>query len=196
MIAGLILSAGRSSRMGRHKALLPYAGATFLEHIYNTAGRSTLDRLLVVLGHDPQPIIDAVDIPADRITVNEDYDRGMLSSLQTGLREVMPMLPEAVVVFLVDHPRVTVELIDALIAEFRRGAGDIVLPVYDGRRGHPVLFGASLFDELLAAPLDVCARHVVRAHPDRVAELPVDEEGVVRDIDTPDQYHRLGESDD
>ncbi len=191
MIAGLILSAGRSERMGRSKALLPFGGTTFLGHIYNTAKKSSLDRVRIVLGHDPQPVIDKLGLMSDAVVLNEDYDRGMLSSLQEGLKALMPLGPEAVVMLLVDHPRISVALINSLISAYREGRGRIVIPVHGERRGHPVLFASELFEELLAAPLNVGARKVVRAHPELVYELTVEDGGVLDDIDTPGDFERL-----
>jgi molybdenum cofactor cytidylyltransferase len=191
MIAGLILSAGRSERMGRPKALLPYAGTTFLGHIYSAALESSLDEVRIVLGHDPGTIVETLDLPLDAIVLNENYGRGMLSSLQEGLRELLPLEPEAVVMMLVDHPRISFTLLDDLIKAYRHGRGRIVIPVHGGRRGHPVLFASELFDELLAAPLEVGARQVVRANPELVYELPVTEGGILEDIDTPQDFGRL-----
>ena len=196
MIVGVILSAGRSERMGSPKALLAYRGDTFLGHVYRTAVKSSLDQVRVVLGHRPRPIIDALGLPPGEIVLNEGYDRGMLSSLQEGLRALAPDRPEAIVMFLVDHPRVSVALVDNIVAAFRKGRGEIVIPVHDGRRGHPVLFSAALFDELLAAPPDKGARHVVRAHPELVCELPAGTSGVLIDIDTPDDYAQLERDDE
>ncbi len=196
MIAGLILSAGRSERMGRPKALLPYAGTTFLGHIYRAAQDSSLDEVRIVLGHDPGTIVEALNLPTEKIVLNEDYGRGMLSSLQEGLKALLPLNPEAVVMMLVDHPRISSELLDQLIAAYRSGRGRIVIPVHGGRRGHPVLFASELFDKLLAAPLDEGARQVVRSYPELVYELDVTASGVLDDIDSPQDLRRLESKDE
>ncbi len=191
MIAGLILSAGRSERMGRPKALLPFGSTTFLGHLYRAALDSSLGEVRIVLGHEPGTIIDSLGLPPEVVVLNEHYDRGMLSSLQEGLRALMPLKPAAVVLLLVDHPRISSTLIDALIAAFGEGRGRIIIPVHGGRRGHPVLFASELFAELLAAPQSVGARQVVRAHPELVYELPVADAGILEDIDTPEDFGRL-----
>jgi len=192
MIAGLILAAGRSRRMGRPKALLPYGETTFLGQIYRAAGDSMLGTVRVVLGHQPEPIIQALGFAPEVVVINRDYDLGMLSSLQAGIHAIAPLEPEAVVMLLVDHPRISADLIDSLIAAFRGGPGQIVIPAYNGRRGHPVLFGAAVFDDLLDAPLEEGARAVVRGHPELVSEISVDDPGILADIDTPEDYERLG----
>lgn len=98
---------------------------------------------------------------------------------------------EAAVVCLVDHPCVSSRLIQTLIEKFRASGKLIVLPTFQGRRGHPVLFAASLFDELRAAPPDIGARHVVRQRAGDVLEVPTNEEGVLLNINDPAAYEKV-----
>jgi molybdenum cofactor cytidylyltransferase len=139
-----------------------------------------------VLGHHREQIEKQLRLTS--VVHNPDYELGMITSIQTGIRQLSPA-SEAAVLFLVDHPIVSPEVVDALIAESdpRR----IVLPVYEGRRGHPVLFGAEVLAEILALPYSRGANDVVHSKPDRVVEVPVHEPGVLVDIDTPDQFDNL-----
>jgi len=188
-VAAIVLAAGESSRMGRPKPLLPLNGSTFLGHLLDEIKASRVSRTLIVLGHHPEVVLDAMPEIAPVAIVNEDYKLGQLSSLHAGLRELGDA-PEAVVMCLADHPFITRQVIDAILQAHARTHRPIVVPTYGGGRGHPTLFARSLFAELLAAPLDQGARVVVRAHAQEVLELIVDEPGIMADVDTPEQYEQ------
>ena len=191
MIAGIILAAGKSERMGSPKALLPFEGSTFLGHLYALLKKSPLEPVRVVLGAHESRIRMQVELQGGDVVLNPDYEKGMLSSVQAALISLEQAKPEAAILFPVDHPNISPALIDRVIEAYRAGEGEIIIPLKDSRRGHPVLFAASLFDELLSAPLEIGARQVVRNHPDRVYELPTTEPGVLQDIDTPRDYRKL-----
>ena len=177
-IAGIILAAGASSRMGQDKALLRWGGKTFLEHLLAALRNAETDPVRVVLGANADQVQEQFSFGAGEAVLNPDWQKGMLSSLIAGLNS-LPADVEAAAVCLVDHPCVSSTLIRALCENFRTGDKLIAIPTYQGRRGHPVLFSATLFDELRAAPLEVGARHVVRRHADDILELPTEEEGVL-----------------
>ncbi len=190
MLAGIILAAGESSRMGFPKPLLPYRGTTFLGHLLEIL-RGQVRPLMVVLGHEAERVRGAVEIPEDvRVLVNENYRQGQLSSLQTALLSLGPKdEAEGVLVALVDHPAITRELVALLVSAFDNERPEVLIPTFRGRRGHPMIFAGELIPELLQAPLDQGARWVVRRH--QVRELPVEEEGVLLDVDDPETYRRL-----
>lgn len=178
--------------MGSPKALLPYRGTTFLEHLAGLL-HARVSPLLVVLGHEPERIREGVKLPPDaRVLINADYRLGQLSSLQTAIRALEPATVDGLLLAPVDHPCVAGESLDALVRAFQAGQPDVAVPVHSGRRGHPVIFSARLFGELLAAPLDQGARAVVHRHT--VHEVPVDDPGILADIDDPAIYrHLIGE---
>lgn len=185
-MAAIVLAAGESSRMGRPKPLLPLNGDTFLGHLLKEIDASSVSTTLVVLGHHPEVVVAAHPEVEPISVINPNYTLGQLSSLQVGLAGVGDA--DAALLCLADHPFVTTEVIEAVIEAFESTGRPIVVPTYQGRRGHPTLFARSVFDELRAAPLDQGARVVVWAHANEVLEVPTTENGIVADIDTPQQY--------
>jgi molybdenum cofactor cytidylyltransferase len=195
-VAAIVLAAGESSRMGRPKPLLPLGGETFLTHLLGQIEASRATTTTVVLGHRPEVVIEALPQIAPIAVVNPRYSLGQLSSLHVGLDAVGNV--DAVLMFLADHPFISTAVIDTLIATYESSQAPIVVPTYDGRRGHPTLFARSVLSELRAAPLDQGARVVVRAHAGELVEVPTGDPGVIADVDTPEQYAewlaRLGAS--
>lgn len=187
-VAAIVLAAGESRRMGFPKALLPIDGHTFLEHILGAFAASRIAARYVVVGAHRDRILAEVDLSGAGVVFNEQWEQGQLSSLVAGLRALPPDTYDAVMMVLVDHPLIDPAMVDALIGAFEATAAPIVVPVHDGRRGHPVLFAARLVPELLAAPLHQGARAVVRAHADEVLEVPSPASGILADIDTPQLY--------
>jgi molybdenum cofactor cytidylyltransferase len=193
MIAAIVLAAGESRRMGSPKALLPYplpdgSETTFLEHVLSVLERSRAAPVVVVLGHEPSIIESSVTRTGARWVLNERYRDGMLSSLRAGIDALDEGRVEGALVHPVDHPDVTPELVDELIASFERTRAPIVLPSHRGRRGHPVLFSRAVFAEIRRAPEGVGARQVVWDHQDDLLEVEVPEDGIARDVDTPGDY--------
>lgn len=190
MISGILLAAGESRRMGSPKALLAYQGQTFLERICTAFFDAGVEELVVVLGAWEDRLRPALPRhPALRTVVNPHYAQGQLSSLVCGLGALSPD-SAAAVVNLVDHPLVRPETIAALMASFRTDPLPIIIATHQGQRGHPVLFSRRVYAELLAAPLDKGAKTVVRKDPARVRHVPLDDPGIVADIDTPQDYRR------
>ncbi len=184
MIGAIVLTAGASSRMGRAKAQLPAGpnGRSFVDTITETLAAAGVSTVWIVVA----PGISALPRQA---VVNPDPSAGMLSSVQCGLRAFRDN-PDAVFVWPVDHPLVERDTVVAMIDAFQRTGAPIVVPTHAGRRGHPVLFAARVFPELLSADPSHGARAVVHAHDDRL-ELPVADLGVATDIDTPEDYARV-----
>ena len=190
MIVAVVLSAGASSRMGRPKALLPVDGVPFIERIVRALERTEVDRTLVVLGHNAEAMREAIAYLGVDTVVNPDYARGQLSSLHAAIRALDGEPVEAILVHLVDHPFIESRLVDRMIERFRAEEKLIVVPRFNGRRGHPVLFSGKLFPEFLAASLDTGAKPVVRGHPEETLELDTEEAGILVDIDTPEEYRK------
>lgn len=191
MIVAVVLSAGESSRMGRPKALLPIDGRTFIENIVAALKKSSVAKVMVVLGHNADEMIQRIEHLPVEILVNPDYKLGQLSSLQVAVRR-LEREPDCdgMLVHLVDHPYVNTELVQTMIKRYEDTGKLIVVPRYNGKRGHPVIFSRKLFSELLAAPVDQGAKAVVNAHRDDTLEIDTEAEGVTVDIDTPELYRQ------
>jgi molybdenum cofactor cytidylyltransferase len=185
MIAAIILAAGESRRMGSPKALASYHGLTFVEHLLAATRHSRIGITRVVLGAGAEDIRAKLLLKKAQIVMNQEWERGPLSSIHAGLRSLPESDVEAALICPVDHPLITLRLVGAIVAAFDRSKKLIVLPAYLGRRGHPVLFSSQLFPELMSAPMDVGARAVVRAHRDDTEEILTEEEGVVLNLNDP-----------
>jgi len=193
MIAGLILAAGESRRMGRDKALLIYHGQTFLATIIQNLSIAGIEKVTVVLGHHAETIQAAVNLASVRVVVNHDYQRGQTSSLQLGLAAVASDQPDAVILCLVDHPAISAEVIGKLKMDFESTRPLILIPTYKGERGHPVVIGKSLFPELLALPPAEPANTVIRKYRPETLFVEVADRGILIDVDEPRTYERLEE---
>ena len=194
MIVAVVLSAGESSRMGRPKALLPVDGVRFIEKIVTALKSTRVAKIIAVLGHDADEMRPQIgDLPVTMV-VNPNYKQGQLSSLVAAINSIQSSKDSAsvdgILVHLVDHPYINPDLVNLMIDRFHETKKLIVVPRYQGRRGHPVIFSSALFAELLAAPLDQGAKTVVHAHRDETLEIDTEDEGVTIDIDTPEEYRQ------
>jgi len=187
-VEGLVLAAGKSQRMGRPKPLLRVFGQTFLEHIVSEARQSELIGVKIILGHLADIILKSMPQFEADIVINPAYEQGQLSSLIQGLKAIQGHSIDGVMLFLVDHPFVSRNVINKLLQSYSEHDQPVVVPTFRGRRGHPLIFGRELFSELINAPLDRGAVSVVRKHQEDVLSIEVGEEGVLIDIDTPESY--------
>ena len=177
--------------MGHPKALLVYRGETFLHGILEAAYAAGIERRVVVLGGHADRIRKAMDLPDVQVVMTKDVAAGPIGSIRAGINAVLNHPVEGALIWPVDRPHVQVATIQALAAAFLSEGHDIVVPEYQGRRGHPVIFARSVFAELLAAPDSLGARAVVRRDPNRVARVPVDDAAILEDLNTPEDYRDL-----
>jgi molybdenum cofactor cytidylyltransferase len=193
VIPAIVLAAGRSSRMGRAKALLPLEdGDTFLTRIVRTFLDAGVDDVIVVVGHEAEAIATTFaesGLPA-RFVLNADYDRGQLSSLLAGIALADRPGVAATLVTLVDVPLVSAATVRTVIDCYRRTGAPVVRPTSGARHGHPMLIDRALFDALRAADPTTGAKPVVRAHASASGDVATDDEGAFVDIDTGDDYQR------
>jgi molybdenum cofactor cytidylyltransferase len=196
MLAAAILAAGESRRMGQAKALLPYQGLTFVEHLLAATRHPRIGFTRIVLGANAEEIQAKLSVDPATIVVNPAWRTGQLSSLQSAIRSLPPQITEGIVLCPVDHPLVSLKLIAKLVEAFDGGGKAIVIPTYHGRRGHPVIFRATLYEELLRAPIEIGARQVVWAHGKETEEVATEEEGVVLNLNDPEAFRKAlgGES--
>lgn len=189
MLAAVILSGGASRRMGSPKALLSYQGRPFLEHLLEVTNHPKIAVRRVVLGADAEPIAKEIHLSADEIVINDEWEKGQLNSIHAALRSLPPQT-DGIVLLLIDHPLISSALVGELIEAFYSSRKPIVLPVYEGRRGHPLIFSSSLYDDLLRAPLDTGARSVVWAHSEEIQIVQTNEEGCVLNLNDPDTLQK------
>ena len=191
MIAAIILAAGASERMGHPKALLKLRGRTFLETVIDGCEASGVSRCVVVLGPDRDKVLSQVDLGDATVVENPTPVTGPIASIRIGLRELLNHPVEAVLVWHVDRPHIAVSTVTALMDRFREGGASVVIPEFDGVRGHPVVFARAVFEELMHVSDDEGARAVVRADPSRLDVVPVSDSAVTEDVDTPEAYEEL-----
>jgi molybdenum cofactor cytidylyltransferase len=201
MISAILLAAGESRRMGRPKQLLEWQGKALLLHVLENLINSSADEIILVLGHEAEKIRKSLPEFQIKIVINPNYVRGMASSLRQGLLAMDPR-SEAFLVLLADQPGIGPEIINRVIRDFQQAdpKRGISLPVYRGLQGHPVLIGVQYLKEALQLQGDVGARQILMNHPTDILEIEVDQDVVLMDMDTPEEYLKymrlagLGES--
>lgn len=186
MNVAIILAAGESRRMGEPKQLLPFAGKTMLECVLDAFTTPRVDQILVVLGHRAEQIARRICSSGATIVANKMHKRGMFSSVQAGLRAVPPSA-KLVLLGLGDQPRLKRATVDKLVSGF---PGKILIPTFNGRQGHPLLFEARYIPEILALDESLTLKHFLANHPDEITRRVVDDEGVLVDIDDRASYER------
>jgi molybdenum cofactor cytidylyltransferase len=195
VLPGVVLAGGDSTRMGSPKAILPAPGGLpFVSRIVGTLSRAGVTDIVVVTGRHHDAIVDAIArsaVVSPRILRNVDPSRGQLSSLLVAMDAVVTESTDGLLMTLVDVPLVDVETVKTVIAAWRRTRAPIVRPAIGDAHGHPVIFDRALFDEIRSAPLDGGAKFVVRAHESEILNVPVEDEGCLRDIDTPADYDAM-----
>lgn len=191
-LSALVLAAGRSRRMGgENKLLLPFRGRTMVEAAVRTIVEAPVAEVVVVTGHERARVERALAGLPVHLVHNPDYHSGMASSLRAGVAAAAPDAA-GFLIALGDMPLLRTTTLEALCRAF--GAADapaIVLPVIEGKRGHPVIFDCAFRDELLQIDGDGGARSVLHRHRGAVREVEVEDAGIVRDVDTPAAYDAL-----
>ena len=186
-IAGLVLAAGRSTRMGGPNKLLEEINGRALvriatDHVLASGARP----VIVVTGHQRERVERALAGLAVTFVHNPDFAEGLSTSLKAGLG-ALPGENDGALVLLADMPRVDANLIDSLIDAFDPARGAlVVVPTFDGKRGNPVLWSRRFFADLMTLQGDVGARHLIGSHAEAVTELPASGSAVLTDVDTPD----------
>jgi len=191
MMRAIVLAAGESRRMGQPKAGLRVSpgGPTFAAAAVAALHAAGLGEVTVVAGAHPEAVSAAVaGLKGVRVVVHDGWAAGQLSSLRAGLDAVDAPDVDALVVTLVDCPLVRVATVIRLVETWRATRAPIVRPAINDRHGHPVVFDRAVFDDLRTAPLEVGAKAVIARWREALVNVPVDDPGVLADIDTPADY--------
>lgn len=189
MISAILLAAGESKRMGKLKQLMPLGEESILEHSLDNLLSSRVGEVILVLGSEAETVRKKVAARPVRITVNPDYRQGMSTSIARGLGSVSDSAG-AVMLALADQPFIDSRVINRLIDEFDTHNKGIVVPVYQGRIGHPIIFAIKYRGELLGLSGDTGGKEIIDRHPDDVLEVSVDSEDIHIDIDDMVSYER------
>jgi molybdenum cofactor cytidylyltransferase len=191
MLSGLILAAGESKRMeGRPKALLLIDGESFLGRIINRMSNADIGELVVVLGADHERIEAEVNMRGARTVINRNWKQGQFSSLRTGINS-LSIFSEGVLFTLVDHPLVRTSTYVELAERWKENRERVVVPSYEGRKGHPTIFPRRLYRHILEDEYPLGARSIIKNEGSSVLFVRVDDPGVIQDIDTVEDYRRL-----
>ena len=189
-ISGLILGAGASTRLGPPKQLLPYRGSTMLGWVVAQAEQALrLDEVIVVLGRAADEICERVNFGAAKVVENLVFSEGCSSSYRAGLAAI-DSHAEAIMIILGDQPGITPETIDTLADEWHHTEAPIALCSYQGRKGHPMIFAESMFDQLEKLHGDEAAWKLVDLNSDRVHEVALNVP-FPDDINTIEDFERI-----
>ena len=190
-VSAVILAAGTSSRMGQAKQLLALGESTVLAHTLAHVRAAALHEIILVLGASAESIRRRLPSPHElKIVVNPDYQQGIASSLRTGLTAVDPS-SDAALIILGDQPFLRPQTLDRIVDEYRRSQAQIVIPMYQGQRGNPVLLDRSVFAEVMTLEGDVGSRAIFANHLDGIVNVEVEDKGILLDLDEPADYERL-----
>ncbi len=192
-IAALVLAAGLSARMATPKPLQSLGGKPLLAHVLDALRGSGVWETIVVLGAEADRIRREIPLLGERPIFHPDFREGMSSSIRAGMLAASPGA-DAFLIVLGDQPLVMASTIRALAARHGSAATKILVPTYRGVRGNPVLLPRSLAAEIASIRGDVGCREVVRRHPEATEEVPVDDPGVLLDVDTPEDLRRIQEA--
>lgn len=203
-LAGIVLAAGAARRFGRPKQLErwpPLGGPTLVERAVGLTVAATAGPVLVVVGNRREAVEEALAGPVNsgrvRPVFNPRWEEGQGFSVAAGVKAASGLVPpvEGVLIMLTDQPRLKVETLAALLERFaglgEAGREKILFPVFEGKRGNPVIFGRTFFEELTRLEGDVGGRAVVRKYPQAIIEVAVTDPAIHEDVDTPEELARL-----
>jgi molybdenum cofactor cytidylyltransferase len=193
VVVGILLAAGRSARFGSTKQLARWDGEALVHRIAREARASTLAGLVVVLGHDAEDVSRTIADLDVQVTFNADYAAGQSTSIRRGL-DALPPEASAAMFITCDQPLLSTAVIDRLLAAFREGGADAVVPAVHGSRRSPVIFAKALFADLRALRGDTGGRGVLLEHAATVREVAFPDGAPFQDVDTPDAFLALRET--
>jgi molybdenum cofactor cytidylyltransferase len=193
MLSAIVPAAGMSTRLGRNKLLLPFKGQPLIVHAMDTLMASKVDEIIVVLGHEAEQVRAAIGDKGVRLVENPDYRLGLSTSVRAGFA-AMSVQTTGIMIYLADQPLLESGEVDFLIqalAEAGEANKSIVVPLFRGQRGNPVIVKATYKASLLAISGETGCRRLIKQNPDQILTVEMETDHVVRDIDTMEAYERL-----
>jgi molybdenum cofactor cytidylyltransferase len=188
-ISAILLGAGRSRRMGEDKLSLPWGRKTVFEHCLEILLRSEAKEVIVVLSDRTGRMAGRLKRRRVELVMNPDDREGMASSIRRGIKAVHPG-SDGILIALGDQPTLKTRTVNVLVRAFTEGKGEIIVPSFRGKRGHPVIFHKKYQKELMQLKGDTGGRAIIERYPDAVRVVRVRSQGVVKDIDTWQDYKR------
>ena len=189
-LAGVVLAAGESRRMGQPKQLLPFGERTILERVVDTLLTAGVGKVIVVLGHLAERVRAVLGDRPVRAVINEAYRQGMLSSVKCGVRAIGTGY-DAALFALGDQPHIACAVVSEVIGAYRTGNAGMVIPCYGGKKGHPIVINLQKYREAIVnLPENVGLNALMQEHTKDVRLIDVTTDDIIRDIDVPDDYAR------
>lgn len=190
MIAAVLLAAGKSHRMGTFKQLLPIGSKTFVEACADNLLSSSVAEVIVVTGYDEAGVRAALGKRPVRIINNPDYESGMGSSVRRGVESVA-VAASGIMIALADQPLIGPDVLNQIISEYEDKAATILIPTYQGKRGHPIILSTILKQEILSMDPGIGLKQVTRAHAEHITYVEVSSDSVLVDFDVPGDLEQL-----
>jgi molybdenum cofactor cytidylyltransferase len=186
-IWAIILAAGESKRMGSPKMILPFRGMTIIEKVIENVLSSDVDKTIIVLGAGKEKILKLTEKLPVMYCFNENYKNGMLTSVKRGF-EYLPKDFRAAVVLLGDQPMIGASVINTVIKGYNESGKNIIIPVYNNKRGHPLLVDKRYWDEIISLDGPEGLKELINRHPDDLLEVETGNPEILTDIDTEEEY--------
>jgi molybdenum cofactor cytidylyltransferase len=193
MLSAIILAAGMSTRMGQNKLLLSFQGKTLIARAVDTLLASEMDEVIVVLGHEAEKVRAQLGGKPVRLVHNPDYRDGLSTSVRVGVRAVSPQV-EGIMIYLADQPLLEPADVNFMVKAFalaKDANKSIVVPLFHGQRGNPVILNASYREAMLEVVGDVGCKRVIKRYSDKVFRVEMETDHVVRDVDNVEDYEEV-----
>lgn len=193
MLSAIILAAGMSTRMGQNKLLLSFQGKTLIARAVDTLLASEVDEVIVVLGHEAEKVRAQLQGKQVRLVHNSDYRDGLSTSVRVGVRAMSPQV-EGIMIYLADQPLLEPADVNFMVKAFalaKDADKGIVVPLFHGQRGNPVILNASYREAMLEVVGDVGCKRVIKRYPDKVFRVEMETDHVVRDVDNIEDYEEV-----
>jgi len=182
-LSAIILAAGESTRMGEPKALVNFGKNSFLQTIRNNLTKSGVEHIVTVLGYAANEIILKLNLQEDDFIIHKNYRLGQFSSFQAGVKRLPPETKGAFLC-LVDQPQIQPEVFYQLRQAFEMYPGKIIIPAFQGKRGHPTVFPGSLFSEIIAVPANSTAKEIIYSHREIILEMNIPDKSILWNLNT------------
>jgi len=191
MVTALILAAGQGKRLGGVKPLLTHETATLIEMVIANYRASKVNNIILVLGHEARRVVQKIPLAGLKVVINPTPSLGMSASIQRGMAHLATR-SEAIMIAMGDMPLIGPDTINTVIAGFEKSKKGIAVPVFDKKRGHPVIFDQKKYiDSLLELRGDVGAKEIIEANPKDILEVKVKTDGVLVDVDTKEDWESI-----